>query len=686
MNYFLKMAIRRLPAGLAVVLFWSSLAGQAQTNSQGVPLVTTLLAGSVMISNATFMGRLNPNGADTVAWFEWGTTTNYGNSTPTVFFARTNGLVSTSNVVAGLILGTSYHYELVASNAVGVGNGGDAAFTTPVFGLINSGLCGVDYGSLAAADFDGDDKMDVVINGEISDSNLLRGLTTVWRNLGGATFENWSELATNGFGVFDDPDITYGAPLGAAVSVGDFYNSGREDVLLSGATIDYPDANVLQLWRNLGNGGFTLVTNSGLPGILAYTAVGDFDNDGRLDIVVYVPGSTLALYRNTGNGIFKLADSKLNYLKIGGPSRGPIVGDFDNDGYLDLLVGTVVWRNLGNGTFTNLSDGIPVYDYTYAVCAGDFSGTGKLDVLQNDTTYFRNRGDGTFLTGLKLTGFTPLAGGVGDFDNDGYVDTLAGFSSYDISSSVSVALNLTNGTFTNISPVPRVLGLTAIPGGFSGDGRLDFMVTGVQGVDSNKFAVNVTQVWQNFYGGSNSPPTAPTNLVEEVLGRGGVKLMWGAATDDHTPVSGLNYNIRVGSSPGGMDIVSPEANPVTGFRRVVRMGNAQERLFSLLTNLSGGTYYWSVQAIDTAFAGGAFAAEASFVMPPNIGSAGFGTNGQFRVGFNGLASNSYSLQGSVDLAGWTNLVSVVAGSNGVVELVDTNAGNFGRRFYRVGTP
>ncbi len=183
-----------------------------------------------------------------------------------------------------------------------------------------------------------------------------------------------------------------------------------------------------------------------------------------------------------------------------------------------------------------------------------------------------------------------------------------------------------------------------------------------------------------------SPPTAPTNLTAHKSKARGIKLNWSAATDDHTPSTGLNYNIRVGSSSGGVDIVSPEADPVTGRRLVVDIGNAQERLFSLLTNLTGGTYYWSVQAIDTAFAGGAFATEATFVIPPGIGGFHFRSNGQFQVAFNALASNSYSLQASTDLVGWTNLVSVVAPTNGPAQLTDTNTAGFPRRFYRLSSP
>jgi hypothetical protein len=52
----------------------------------------------------------------------------------------------------------------------------------------------------------------------------------------------------------------------------------------------------------------------------------------------------------------------------------------------------------------------------------------------------------------------------------------------------------------------------------------------------------------------------------------------------------------------------------TGLRRLPAMGNAQHGISATLT-LPAGTYYWSVQAIDTAFAGGAFATEGNFTIP-----------------------------------------------------------------------
>ncbi len=84
--------------------------------------------------------------------------------------------------------------------------------------------------------------------------------------------------------------------------------------------------------------------------------------------------------------------------------------------------------------------------------------------------------------------------------------------------------------------------------------------------------------------------------------------------DDHTPPGGLTYNLRVGTTPGGANIITPLALP-NGYRQVPALGNRQSMLTTTLSNLPRGRYYWSVQAIDTAFAGSPFANEATFVIP-----------------------------------------------------------------------
>lgn len=111
----------------------------------------------------------------------------------------------------------------------------------------------------------------------------------------------------------------------------------------------------------------------------------------------------------------------------------------------------------------------------------------------------------------------------------------------------------------------------------------------------------------------NTPPTAPSGLTQ-IINLDTVHFSWQRATDAETPQLGLTYNLRVGTTPGGNDIMSSLSDS-TGWRKVVGMGNVYQNTGWWLHSLAPGTYYWSVQAIDNSYAGGPFAPEQSFTIP-----------------------------------------------------------------------
>ncbi len=110
-------------------------------------------------------------------------------------------------------------------------------------------------------------------------------------------------------------------------------------------------------------------------------------------------------------------------------------------------------------------------------------------------------------------------------------------------------------------------------------------------------------------------PTAPTNLIATVAGNT-VTFRWSAANDAQTPSGALTYNLRVGTLPGGSDVVAPMAAP-NGLRRLPQMGNAGQNPFRTMA-LPIGPLYWSVQAVDGGFAGGPFSAEAFVFLRPSL--------------------------------------------------------------------
>ena len=95
------------------------------------PAVETLPASSVAEKGATLNGKVNSNGAETKAYFEYGTTTSYGSKTAEVNVGSGTTTLKRSEAVSGLSPNTVYHYRMVASNSSGSSQGADQTFTTP---------------------------------------------------------------------------------------------------------------------------------------------------------------------------------------------------------------------------------------------------------------------------------------------------------------------------------------------------------------------------------------------------------------------------------------------------------------------------------------------------------------------------------------------------------------------------
>jgi hypothetical protein len=99
---------------------------------------------------------------------------------------------------------------------------------------------------------------------------------------------------------------------------------------------------------------------------------------------------------------------------------------------------------------------------------------------------------------------------------------------------------------------------------------------------------------------ATTAPAAITNVAWYRLGE-----------NAQTPANGLTYNLRAGTTPGGADLVAPMAG-TDGQRRLPQFGNAQQNSSRSISFPIGTPIYWSVQAVDSAFAGSSFAPEESF--------------------------------------------------------------------------
>lgn len=116
---------RHIIAGAVLAL----LATSVQSLSQNLPGVTTLPPTNAVavaaILDATLQGDVNPSGAETIAWFEWGLRRQFPNTTPPVNVGDGNGTSRINAALSGLTAGHVYRYRVVASNSFGLVKGKD---------------------------------------------------------------------------------------------------------------------------------------------------------------------------------------------------------------------------------------------------------------------------------------------------------------------------------------------------------------------------------------------------------------------------------------------------------------------------------------------------------------------------------------------------------------------------------
>jgi len=325
-------------------------------------------------------------------------------------------------------------------------------------------------------------------------------------------------------------------------------------------------------------------------------AVGDFANNGTLDLVVANHDSgNVSVLLGKADGTFQPAH---NYV-VGGTPVSVAVGDFNKDGKLDIVTandsnGSVsVLLGKGDGSF------LPALNYIlpsnaglaqtlFSLAVGDFNKDGKLDVAVTANTYTPGTcnpnngycypgayaGNINVLIGNGAGGFStdniqpftdpdPLSIAVGDINGDGNLDLAVTESQQNY---VSVLLGNGNGTFGN--PTSFYTGITPYAvavGDFNGDGKLD-LVSANQGSDT----------------------------VSVLMGNG-----------NDTFVTAANY--KTGSTPqavaladfnrdGKLDIVTTNDNAAGSVS--VLLGNGNGTFGSALNYASGGSNPQSVAAGD----------------------------------------------------------------------------------------
>lgn len=472
----------------------------------------------------------------------------------------------------------------------------------------------------AWGDYDGDGFLDLLITGR---NPTLSGadLSLIYRNRGDGSFSNiYPSVLTS-----ELPGERNASSVWA-----DFDGDGDLDVLIAGE-------HDSRMYRNLGGNVFEAVPGAIPTGGQARAVAGDFDRDGDLDVIVASPSYSLynnydvwaRLYRNHGGFAFDAGED----IGIEGFFNQTLsAADVDGDGDLDFLVSgslkltgaeTLIFYNDGTGHFGGEWSGLPAV-VSGTTAWGDYDNDGDTDLViagagLNGKVAYLYRNDGGHViygnnpseftdSGVSLPQVSQPSVAWGDYDNDGYLDlAIAGVDT----NSVRVAHILHNqgdGTFSESGiTLPAVASGALLWGDVNNDGRLDLLVSGETGLDTR-----TTLLFSNQTAVANNPPTAPLALSATGLTEGAV-LQWQAASDLNQ-ASGLTYNVRIGTSSGANDIMPSMADGATGRRQIVASGNAGSRTTLALTNLQSRMYYWSVQAVDHAFAGGPFAPEVTFVV------------------------------------------------------------------------
>ena len=281
---------------------------------------------------------------------------------------------------------------------------------------------------------------------------------------------------------------------GGAVAAGDFNNDGKADLV----TID--GAGNVNVALGKGDGTFTTLPAAAL---LSYTYVGaiataDFNSDGNTDLAILGSANNVTILLGNGDGTFTIGSTP----PLDQAPSGLVVGDWNGDGIPDLAVTNLSGNELtvllgsGDGSFS-AGTTTPFATEPSTIVAGDFNGDGKLDLaaltvsgFYEIVSVFLGNGDGTF-TQAQTPSYTSLdltGLAVADFNGDGKLDlAISTFLG-----GIDVLLGNGDGTFmaTVFTATPDLVqGARFAPGSivvgdFNGDGKADLGVADGNGNDS----------------------------------------------------------------------------------------------------------------------------------------------------------------------------------------------------------
>ncbi|MCX6303107.1 MAG: FG-GAP-like repeat-containing protein [Bacteroidia bacterium] len=549
---------------------------------------------------------------------------------------------------------TTYIANAVSGKGTQAGDGWYCVYNGIEDSVIVSGLCGSNTYKIMVIEYSGEPGQETYL----TCSNTTNPQTCKTEE----QFTEQKDIALTG--------VSY-----SSAAWGDYDNDGDLDILLTGASGDYSNYNpVSKIYRNNGDNSFIDQVGISLPGVYESSAAwGDYDNDGDLDILLTgntTSGYISKIYLNNGDNSF----TEQSGITLTSVYDGSVAwGDYNNDGYLDILMTgftgsdriSKIYHNNGDNSFTEQNVITLTGANAGSVDWGDYDNDGDLDILLTGynslghaiSKIYCNNGDKNFTeqTDISLPDVFYSSVAWGDYDNDGDLDILlTGTTDAYTSGAISkIYRNDGNNSFAEQTGIdlPGVYYSSVAWGDYDNDGDLDILLTGsdiskiYRNNGDNNFAEQsgitlngvsdgsvdwgdydndgdldilltgysssglISKIYRNNNSLKNSAPSVPGNL-NTVVNYQQIQFSWDKSTDLQTPQDGLNYNLVISSTPGACDIVSPMSNTANGFRKVVQIGNRSEtNSYTLNSSLLDGTYYWGVQAIDNAYTGSAFATD-----------------------------------------------------------------------------